>query len=48
MTLLTSKNAIIYGGGGSLGAAIAEVSWLQPYPDQLLDEVAARGDRPAG
>jgi RNA polymerase sigma-70 factor (TIGR02960 family) len=27
-------------------ASFAEVSWLQPYPDRLLDEVAPAADRP--
>jgi len=26
--------------------SFAEVSWLQPYPDRLLDEVAAPGEQP--
>ncbi len=26
--------------------SLAEVSWLQPYPDRLLDEVAPAADRP--
>jgi len=26
--------------------AVAEVPWLQPYPDRLLDEVAPRDDQP--
>jgi RNA polymerase sigma-70 factor (ECF subfamily) len=26
--------------------SFAEVPWLQPYPDRLLDEVAPRGDEP--
>jgi len=26
--------------------SFAEVSWLQPYPDRLLDEIAAEGDGP--
>ncbi len=26
--------------------SFAEVSWLQPYPDQLLDEIAPPGDEP--
>ena len=28
------------------GVSPAEVPWLQPYPDQLLDEVAAEADGP--
>ena len=27
-------------------AAFVEVPWLQPYPDRLLDEIAAPGDEP--
>jgi RNA polymerase sigma-70 factor (TIGR02960 family) len=27
-------------------ASFAEVPWLQPYPDRLLDEMAPSGDRP--
>jgi RNA polymerase sigma-70 factor (TIGR02960 family) len=26
--------------------SVAEVGWLQPYPDRLLDEIAADGDEP--
>jgi RNA polymerase sigma-70 factor (TIGR02960 family) len=26
--------------------SFAEITWLQPYPDKLLDEVAARDDQP--
>jgi RNA polymerase sigma-70 factor (ECF subfamily) len=27
-------------------ASLADLPWLQPYPDRLLDEVAPRGDEP--
>jgi RNA polymerase sigma-70 factor (TIGR02960 family) len=30
----------------SLATSFAEVSWLQPYPDLLLDEIAPRDDEP--
>ena len=33
------------GRAGATDATFAEVPWLQPYPDRLLDEIAAPADR---
>ena len=34
------------GPGGRAESLVAEVGWLTPYPDRLLDEIAAADDEP--